>query len=200
VSGFLIVSLLIITTPGQDTLLTVRNTFGGGFRSGAATAVGVAVGQFCWLAAVTTGSVAVLGTAPMLATAIQIAGATYLVALGSLSMGGALRGHPSQCRLDPPDPRTPVLQGLTSNVANPKMLVFFASFLPQFETAGEPSGYILRGSIFSGMTLAWLIGYAAVVARLGDVLARHGFDRIVEGLAGVVLIGLGLATVSGAFR
>ena len=83
-------------------------------------------------------------------------------------------------------------QGLVSNLGNPKIAVFFTSFLPQFAPAGASFFALLAlGLVFSLMTLAWLVGYSLVVARAGDVLRRPRVRRALEGLTGVVLIGFG---------
>ncbi len=76
--------------------------------------------------------------------------------------------------------------------------MFFTSFLPQFAPAGASFGVLLAlGLVFCLMTLVWLAGYGAFVARAGDVLRRPRIRRIMEGISGTVLIAFGvrLATI-----
>src|SRR5439155_16708532 len=84
--AFLAVSVLVIVTPGQDTLLTVRNTLGAGRIAGMLTAVGVAGGQLTWTLAASAGFAAVVIAYPAAFTAIRVTGAAYLVLLGGRSL------------------------------------------------------------------------------------------------------------------
>ena len=73
------------------------------------------------------------------------------------------------------------------------MAVFFTSLLPQFAPAGRASftALLALGLLFCAMTLAWLAAYAAVVARVGDVLRRLGVRRVIEAVTGLALLALG---------
>jgi threonine/homoserine/homoserine lactone efflux protein len=85
-------------------------------------------------------------------------------------------------------------QGLISDLSNPKIAVFFPSLLPQFVPAeGATFAALLAlGLVFAGITFTWLTLYAAVIAKAGDVLRRSGIRRVIEGVTGIVLIGLGV--------
>jgi threonine/homoserine/homoserine lactone efflux protein len=74
------------------------------------------------------------------------------------------------------------------------MAVFFSSLLPQFIARRHASfaTLLMLGLLFNAMTLIWLTGYALVVARVGDVLRRDRVRRSMEGVTGLVLVGLGL--------
>ena len=92
------------------------------------------------------------------------------------------------------------MQGLLSNLTNPKMIAFFPALLPQFAPTGRGAFLVLLllGLLFSSMTLIWLTGYAFAVAKAGDLLRRARVRRSLEAATGVVLIALGvrLATES----
>ena len=123
--AFLAVAVVVIVAPGPDFALTVRNTVRGG---GVATALGVATGQVVWAVATAAGVAALLAASHPAFVALRLAGAAYLVWLGAArrsSRAGAAtrRGSGSARRYR---------QGLLSNLANPKMPVFFISLLPQF--------------------------------------------------------------------
>jgi threonine/homoserine/homoserine lactone efflux protein len=81
-----------------------------------------------------------------------------------------------------------------SNLGNPKIAVFFTSLLPQFTLRGEASflGLLVLGFVFCFLTLAWLMIYAVLIARAGDVLRQPRLRRALEGLVGGVLVALGL--------
>ena len=203
-AGFLVLSIIVIVTPGPDTALTIRNTLLGGRAGGVATAVGVALGQATWSVATSAGIVAFLVAAEPAFVALKLAGAAYLVFLGAQALWAALRPGPTEAaaprhavRLRP---AIALRQGVISNLTNPKMAVFFPSLLPQFVAAGSTSflALLALGLVFCLMTLSWLIVYAFVVARAGDVLRRSGVRRFVEGVTGVVLVAFGVRVVTTA--
>jgi threonine/homoserine/homoserine lactone efflux protein len=193
-AAFLVVAAVVIVTPGQDTVLTIRNTFAGARRAGVATAAGVSAGQAVWTLATSLGLAALIAASEPVFRTVKLAGAAYLVVLGLQSLRDALRRrtHDSQGRAAPRvgAPRA-FRQGLLSNLGNPKMAVFFTSLLPQF--GGESFGALLAlGLVFCSMTFVWLSAYAAVVSRAGDVLRRPAVRRALDAIVGAVLVGLGL--------
>ena len=197
---FLGIAALVIVTPGPDTLLTVRNTLGGGRKGGLGTALGVATGQAIWTLASSAGVAALLlASAPAFA-ALRLVGAAYLVWLGVQAAREALfgGGSPGHAGGVAPGHRLPpgaaFRQGVLSNLGNPKMAVFFTSLLPQFTPAGNASFSALLGLglLFCAMTLVWLAGYAVVIAQAGRVFARPRIRRILAGVTGAALVALGL--------
>ena len=200
--AFLGISALVIVTPGQDTVLTIRNTLLGGRAGGTFTAVGVALGQATWTLATSAGVTALLLASEPAFAAVRLAGAAFLVYLGARALIAATRGHgpptvaPGQ--LKRLTPAVALRQGLLSNLGNPKMAVFFTSLLPQFVPVGPVAflHMLALGLVVCGMTLAWLSVYAFAVGRAGDVLARSTIRRALEGFAGVVLVAFGLRLAS----
>jgi threonine/homoserine/homoserine lactone efflux protein len=198
-AAFLGVSAVVIIAPGQDTALTIRNTLVGGRAGGIATAAGVATGLATWTLATSAGLAALLVASQPLFLALRLAGAAYLVFLGFQALRAAFRSPSAGSRF--PSPARGggsgwgfYLQGLLSNLGNPKILIFFLSLLPQFTERGQASfgRLLLLGMIFCSMTLTWLTLYAIVVARVGDFLRRDRIQRAIEATTGLVLIGLGL--------
>ena len=86
------------------------------------------------------------------------------------------------------------MQGVVSDLSNPKIAAFFSSMLPQFAPAGATDFISLAafGLLFSAMTLLWLTGYALATARMADALRRPRIRRTLDGITGVTLIGLGV--------
>jgi threonine/homoserine/homoserine lactone efflux protein len=195
--AFFGVAALVIVTPGQDTVLTIRNTLVGGRSAGAATAVGVALGQAVWTLAASAGVAALLVASEPAFMALKLAGAAYLVYLGGQALWSAIReaagpveaaggrGLASSAALR---------QGVVSNLGNPKMAVFFTSLLPQFAPGDEPAfaTMLALGLLFSTMTLVWLTAYASAVARAGGLLRRSRVRRGLDTLTGAALVTLGL--------
>jgi threonine/homoserine/homoserine lactone efflux protein len=197
--AFLGIAAVVIVTPGPDTALTVRNTLGGGRPSGVGTAFGVAAGQAVWTLATSAGIAALLVASASALGALRLVGAVYLGWLGLAALWSAWRGAGS-ARVDgftkggrSLSPSVAFQQGLVSNLANPKMAVFFTSLLPQFAPAGRASFTSLLGLglVFSLMTFAWLAVYATVIARAGDALRRLGVRSALEAVTGLALLTLG---------
>ncbi len=196
--AFVGVSLLVICTPGQDTALTVRNTLIGDRRTGVATALGVSAGQAAWTLATSAGlAVVLMASAPLFLT-IRLAGAAYLVYLGLRSVVHAIRrSETSAANTSRPgsglSARSALAQGFVSNLSNAKMVAFFISLLPPF-AGPHPSFLVLLalGLNFSVLTLAWLVGYAFAVERMGRWLRRDSIRRALNGILGAVLVGLGI--------
>lgn len=192
-AAFLLVAAVVIVTPGQDTALTIRNTLVGARRGGVATAAGVSAGQAVWTLATSVGLAAVIAASEPLFRAVKLAGAAYLVFLGLQSLVHAARTRSVEHERDTRRvaARRAARQGLLSNLANPKMAVFFTSLLPQF--GGESFGALLAlGLVFCAMTFAWLAASAVVVARAGDVLRRPRVRRALDAALGAVLVAFGL--------
>jgi threonine/homoserine/homoserine lactone efflux protein len=197
---FLVVSAVVICTPGQDTALTIRNTLSGGRRSGVATAAGVSAGQAVWTFAASAGVVAVLSASEPVFRALKLAGAAYLVYLGVQSLVAALTGRShatSRAGVGSLAPQRAARQGLLSNLGNPKMAVFFASLLPQFAPEGRASfaALLALGLVFCALTFVWLALYATAVARASRLLAGR-IRRALDALTGVVLVAFGVRLAS----
>jgi threonine/homoserine/homoserine lactone efflux protein len=196
--AFLGISAVVIMTPGQDTALTIRNTLLGGRRAGIGTAFGVALGQSSWTVAAAIGLTAILVASEPVFAAVRLFGAAYLIYLGAHSLWLAIRlgqhrdpaatgGRPGLA------PRRAFREGALSNLGNPKMAVFFSSLLPQFVIPGAGAGAAMLGLglVFVSMTTVWLIGYAFVVARAGNVLRRPRVRRTIDAVMGAVLVAFG---------
>jgi threonine/homoserine/homoserine lactone efflux protein len=196
--SFLALSALIIVAPGPDTALVVRNTLAGGRRAGIATSIGTASGLFVWTLAASLGIAALLRASEPAFLALRIAGGAYLFYLGGRALWAAIRGGGNGAttgrgRLVPA--RVSLRQGVLSNLSNPKIAVFFTSFLPQFVPSGGSATFLellALGLVFCVMTFLWLVAYVAVVVRVGDVLRRGKIHRILEAITGTFLIGFGL--------
>ena len=200
---FLGLAVVVIVTPGPDTALTIRNTIAGGRAAGLGTGIGVASGQAVWTLATAAGVSALLVASEPAFLALKYAGAAYLVFLGLQTLAGALRPR-ARSVPEPSEPRptgrparlgvrTAWRQGMVSDLANPKMAVFYTSLLPQFTPADGPAFPVLLGLgvIFSVMTFTWLALYATAVDRLSELLSRTGVRRALDAAMGAVLVALG---------
>jgi threonine/homoserine/homoserine lactone efflux protein len=191
VLAYLTIAIVLIVVPGPDTALTIRNTIAGGRRGGVLTAAGVASAQLVWTLATAAGLAALLVAWEPGFAALRALGAAYLILLGARMLLAALRGRPHGRALAGAGVRgRSYRQGMLSNLANPKMGVFFTSLLPQF--ASSFAGLLALGAVFAGLTVAWLAAYALVVAALGERLLASRVRRVLDAVTGAVLVALGL--------
>ena len=212
--GFALASTLVILAPGPDSMLVMRNTMRGGRRAGWVTACGTLSGLTMWALAAALGLSALLRVSHVGYDILRFCGAAYLIWLGVTSLvhfrrkntaepvaqaDGSAPGVPGPTvpvRTGPgaARPRRAYLNGLLSNLLNPKVGVFFMAFLPAFVPAGASAvGFsLVLGIWFIAETGLWL----AVVAWLADRgvrwLRRPAVQRWMERITGIVLIGFGL--------
>jgi threonine/homoserine/homoserine lactone efflux protein len=201
--AFLGIAAVVICVPGPDTALTIRNALAGHRRYGISTAAGVATGQLTWTVAASLGIASLLLASAPAFQAVRWAGAAYLIFLGIRSLWSAVRRPQSRPWPEDDDARrlsgqlTPgraFRQGLFSNLSNPKMAAFFLSLLPQFVPVGAGSlvGSLLLGAVFCLLTFVWLCAYAVAVNRMREALRRGPVKRLLDAVAGAVLVGFGV--------
>jgi threonine/homoserine/homoserine lactone efflux protein len=145
---------------------------------------------------------AILGAWAPAFGALRFAGAAYLVFLGAQALLAAFRGDArggeAATRPTARAPSVALRQGVISNLANPKMPIFFLSLLPQFASGG-PVGFgslLALGLVFCSMTLAWLALYAVLIGSTRRWLRGRRTRRALEGVAGAALVGFGLRLAS----
>jgi RhtB (resistance to homoserine/threonine) family protein len=197
--AFVAIALAIILAPGPDTVLVTKNAVLHGRNAALATSLGVNAGLLIWTVAAALGLAAVVRESAIAFTGLKLIGAVYLIWLGLHALRAAHRhaapelpasagaGRQMAARLG-------FRQGLISNLANPKIAVFFTSLLPQFVSGRHPVllPFLLLGGLFVMMTVVWLCGYALIAARASGVLTRPRVKAGLDRLTGVVLVGLGI--------
>ena len=141
--AFLALSAVVIATPGQDTALTVKNTLAGGRRGGIFTGLGVVTGQLTWAFATSLGLAGLLRASEPAFAALKLVGAAYLVYLGLRALAGGLRRRepsaPDSERRHSLAAAAAYRQGVLSNLANPKIAVFFRACCRSSSPAEAPS-------------------------------------------------------------
>jgi threonine/homoserine/homoserine lactone efflux protein len=191
---FLVASLVVIVTPGQDMVLVMSRSIGQGPRAGIATAAGVSVGLVGHTLLATLGLGALLHASELLFQVLKLAGAAYLVYLGVRLLRAATpqhHFHPAAARSLP----RLFLEGSLSNLSNPKVVLFYFAFLPQFVSASAPQPTLplfILGIAFAALTFVVKgpIGYGAG-ALSAWLRARPAVVAWVNRASGAVLIGLG---------
>ena len=193
---FVLTGVLLNLVPGQDTMFIIGRSLVGGRRSGIAAAFGIASGTVFHTLAAALGLSAILATSARAFIAIKLVGAAYLIYLGIRMMI-----QPAFAPADP-DPskasgnaRSSYLQGITTNVLNPKVALFFLAFLPQFidpGASGKILAFLALGGTFITTGLIWCIVLAVAASRLQGLFSRHAGVRVaVSRTVGALFVGLG---------
>jgi threonine/homoserine/homoserine lactone efflux protein len=189
--AFLAAATLVTVTPGLDTVLVLRATASEGRRAGAWAAVGVGVGCLVWGAAVALGLAAILAASAAAFAVIRWAGAAYLLWLGVKLIA---RPRTSLDEAGPPVGGHPFQRGLVTNLLNPKVGVFYISFLPQFVPAAvnTPAWTFMLACIHVALGLGWFSILIPAISGVRRLLARRGVISALDRLTGCVFVAFGL--------
>lgn len=194
--AFSVAAGLLTITPGLDTAIVLRTAAVEGARRAALAAVGVITGCLVWGAAVALGLGVLLQASAMAFNVIKWAGAAYLVWLG---IGLILKPRD---RFDLSAPAGPagasdvawMRRGFLTNLLNPKVGVFYISFLPQFLPQGVPAGpfIFLLAALHGVMGLIWFAVLIGATRPLQGVLQRSAVVRWLDRLTGGVFLAFGV--------
>jgi threonine/homoserine/homoserine lactone efflux protein len=192
---FLVASIALILAPGPDSLYVLARGLGQGRRAGFVAALGSSSGLLVHTTLAALGLAVLLQTSEVAYTAVRVGGALYLIYLG-------VRGLLSRERFavgstaSPFSPQRMYLQGMLTNVLNPKVALFFIAFLPQFVDPHTPSfalSMLTLGLIFALLTVCYLTLVGTLSGALGGaLLSRPRIAGAIRWVSGGVLIGLGL--------
>jgi threonine/homoserine/homoserine lactone efflux protein len=195
------IAAVLTVTPGADTALVTRNTIARGRAAGIAATVGICLGCFLHATASSLGLSGILTCSAAAFNIVKMAGAIYLIFLGSQSLLRSLRNRPAVIADDPEavirrseQRLRSFSEGLLTNLLNPKVALFYLTFLPQFISPGEPvfRKSIMLAGIHVCMGLVWLSTYATFLSKLGHVLWKPTVRRRIEAVTGGVLMAFGM--------
>ena len=189
------VSLLLAVTPGPDMAVVTKNALAHGRRGVLLTTSGIGLALVIWVTATAVGLSALLRTSGEVLFALKIVGALYLAYLGVRTLFES-RQQPGDLLAGtaPAAPAHAVFrQGFLSAISNPKLGVFFVTFLPQFVLPGQA---VLPRLLELGVTFAvigwlWMNVYGLFVTRLRDVITAPRVRQWMQRVTGVVLLGFG---------
>lgn len=193
--AFVGISLLLSITPGPDMAVVTKNALAHGRRGVLLTTTGIALALSIWVTATAVGLSALLRTSGEALFVLKLVGAAYLGYLGVRTLIESRR-RPAELQASAPAPapgHAIFRQGFLSAISNPKLGVFFVTFLPQFVAPGQallPRLFLL-GAIFAVIGCTWLNFYGLFVTRIRDVITTPRVRQWMERVTGVVLLGFG---------
>jgi threonine/homoserine/homoserine lactone efflux protein len=194
---FALAGFLLNITPGNDMIYVASRSAAQGVRAGIVSALGIMAGCLVHVGAAAAGLSVLLARSAMAFDLIKYVGAGYLIYLGlkallsrkganfDVTAGGVRASY-----------RRLLLQGVLTNVLNPKVALFFLAFLPQFiDVRGEHAGeaILLLGAWFNVVGTIVNVLVAVLFGRIGEWLKRHpGWLTVQEKITGLVLVALGI--------
>lgn len=194
---FLLMSIVLIILPGPDTGLVTQNTIAQGRRGGVQTALGSISGVIIHTLAAVVGLSAIIVKSAFLFSIFKYVGAFYLIYLGIMSLwaikkkGIAIEDNKSEKKNAS---LSAFRQGFLTNVLNPKVAVFFLTFLPQFLEPGSNTflQFLIMGLTYAALTLIWFLMYVYLIHSINVWMKKPSVQRAIQGISGIVLLSFGI--------
>jgi threonine/homoserine/homoserine lactone efflux protein len=198
--AFVGVAALLTISPGPDMAVMFRSALSSGRSAVVPTALGTCTGLGAWALASSIGIAALVAASAQAFDTLRLVGALYLILLGAMTLRDAVRRT-----TDGPETADTATsarasrwasfrRGLLTNLLNPKVGVFYTTFLPQFIAPGQPvlARSLLLAAIHASMCLVWLVAYGYGASRLATILRRNRVRQAIEAATGTVLVGFGI--------
>jgi threonine/homoserine/homoserine lactone efflux protein len=190
---YMAAALALNLTPGPDMLFCFANGVSRGPRAGLAAALGIGGGAAVHTVAAALGLAGLFAASPLAFEMLRWGGAAYLLWLGVKALRSTAPGLGAAGPLPPRPAGRIFLDGMVTNVLNPKVALFFIAFLPQFVDRSHDAvlQILVLGTLgnISGTTINALVGMSS--GGVGRVLARQPVvARLLNGFTGLVFLGL----------
>ena len=196
---FLIPITLLTLTPGVDTMLVIRNTTRGGWWDGSATSLGICSGLFFHAVISAVGISVLILQSAWAFSFLKIAGAAYLILLGTISLKDAIKGNYNYSGNNLTKINNDFIairsfkEGLLCNILNPKAIIFYMAFLPQFIDPSKSAltqTFVLAGLHFI-IAMIWQVFLASMINRAKVMLKNKLIKKSLDVITGTVMIFFG---------
>lgn len=198
---FVATTFLMLVVPGPDFVVVTRNAVTGDRRQAYFTAVGICTGLAFLTLVTASGLTAIIAANATMLMVLRVLGGSYLVLLGGMLVASAWRQqrHPETGLISSRSTRSPVMQGFLNNVLNPKALIFYLTFMPQFLVSGTSvfAQTLVMGAVVVACAATWWTLYATAIGFLSAALARTSVRSAINAGSGVALVGLGTVALFG---
>ncbi|MGE8205082.1 LysE family translocator [Heyndrickxia sp. NPDC080065] len=193
---FAFMSICLIILPGPDTAITTRNTLSLGRLGGIQTLLGTCCALCIHTLAVILGLSAIIVKSALLFSIIKYIGAIYLIYLGVKTLLSLRKDIDSETDKDLPTKghHSCFRQGFLTNLLNPKVAVFFLTFLPQFLNphANSMSQFLTMGITYTILTALWFVFYILLINRISVFMKKPKTQKFIQGITGAVLVGFAI--------
>lgn len=195
---FVLMSILLIILPGPDTAIATKNTLSVGKLGGLKTALGTCSALLIHTSAAVLGLSAIIVKSALLFSIFKYVGAVYLIYLGIKTLW-SLRKKEKADALEMNtnnkfENTSCFKQGFFTNILNPKVAVFFLTFLPQFVDTGSSTliPFLIMGITYTVLTAIWFFLYVYLINQISAFMKKPKSQKMIEGITGTILIGFGI--------
>ncbi|MDO6706998.1 LysE family translocator [Photobacterium sp. 1_MG-2023] len=192
---FALASISLNLVPGPDVIYIVSNAMRGKMRSGIQAALGLGVGYMGHTFAAVLGLSALILNSALLFSVVKYLGAAYLLYLGISSIRNSLNGKSRLIAAESISQSSNVFkQGVIVSILNPKVGLFFLSFLPQFidvQAGNVTMQLMILGCVFSVLATVINLLYAMLGSFVFGNPKMSGYTKAIEGVSGGLLVALG---------
>lgn len=196
---FILMSILLVILPGPDTGLATNNTIIYGKIGGIRTVFGITTGLVIHTSAAVLGLSAIIVKSAFLFSVFKYVGALYLIYLGIMALW-TIKNKRTSIDSDPAlrnnkfQNASCFRQGFLTNLLNPKVAVFFLTFLPQFVVADKNVliQFLMMGGIYIILTLIWFMLYVYFINYINVWMKKPSTQHFIQGISGVILVGFGI--------
>jgi RhtB (resistance to homoserine/threonine) family protein len=198
--GFILAGVLLNLTPGADTMYILTRSISQGRRAGIYSVLGISTGILIHTVLASLGLSAILAKSAFLFNLVKYIGVAYLFYLGvKMIMDKKNLFENQNQKIETSNLRKVFQQGLITNVLNPKVALFFLSFLPQFINPANTEGalpFLLLGLTFLTTGTLWCFLLAYSSSLITQALRNNDkIGKMMQKLSGLVFIGLGIKIV-----
>ncbi|MCC3356286.1 LysE family translocator [Bacillus sp. REN16] len=190
--------ILLIILPGPDTAIATKNTLTVGRIGGLKTALGTCCALLIHTSAAVLGLSAIIVKSALLFSIFKYVGTIYLIYLGIKTLA-ALRKKEVAASVEVNtasqfENKSCFKQGFLTNLLNPKVAVFFLTFLPQFVDAGSNTflPFLIMGFTYTVLTAIWFFLYVYLLNQISTFMKKPKAQNMIEGITGAILIGFGI--------
>lgn len=192
--AFIAAALILTLTPGLDTAMVLRASLSSHRKTALNAALGIVLGCLAWGVAVSLGLGAILRASEALYVAVKVAGAGYLIYLGFgllFKPRNQIAAKHSKAALSSV---TAFRQGFITNLLNPKIGIFYVSFIPQFIPADTNVAMysFFLAAVHAALSMLWFLALIIAADRLNKWMNSPRIILRLDRLTGGIFIGFGL--------
>lgn len=201
---YISIAAMMVVIPGADTMLVVKNTLNYGPKAGRYTLLGITMGLSFWTLIAVLGLSVVIAKSVVLFNMIKYLGAAYLIFLGvkSFFAKSSFSLEEIQAQANTPTKslkrhnKDSFMQGLLSNILNPKTVIVYITIMPQFITlnGNVNQQLIVLALILSLLAVVWFLLLVSIIDYAKKWLKNSKFQKAFQKSTGLLLVGFGIKT------
>ncbi|MEI2329228.1 lysine transporter LysE [Priestia megaterium] len=195
---FVITCIFLVILPGPDTAIMTKNTLTVGKQGGFKTMLGICCALSIHTFTAIVGLSAIIAKSALLFSIFKYIGSVYLIYLGIKSLW-TLRNKNTTETIEPIAKskyknESSFKQGFLTNLLNPKIAVFFLTFLPQFVNHESHTfmPFLILGITYIVLTVVWYLFYIYLLNQISSFMKKPKTQKVIEGITGTILIGFGI--------